>query len=91
MTARFFRLCYSVYKCTAILHVTMERAHRESSMLKLDYDAKRVAIIYGITHVLLGWFYGTCVVRMVVMVCVVRTVVMVHVCTNATYWILNKG
>ena len=37
---------YRVYKCTVILHVTMERAHRESSMSKLDYDAKRVANIY---------------------------------------------
>ena len=36
----------SVYKCTVILHVPMGRAHRESSMSKLDYDAKRVANIY---------------------------------------------
>ena len=33
---------YRVYKCTVILHVPMVRAHRESSMSKLDYDAKRV-------------------------------------------------
>ena len=37
---------YRLYKCTVILHVPMVRAHRESSMSKLDYDAKRVAIIY---------------------------------------------
>ena len=37
---------YRVYKCTVILHVPMERAHRESSMSKLDYDAKWVANIY---------------------------------------------
>ena len=37
---------YRVYKCTVILHVPMGRAHRESSMSKLDYDAKRVANIY---------------------------------------------
>ena len=35
-----------VYKCTAILHVPMGRAHRESSMSKLDYDVKRVEKIY---------------------------------------------
>ena len=34
------RLSYRVYKCTAILHVPMERAHRESSIYKLDYDIK---------------------------------------------------
>ena len=37
---------YRAYKCIVILHVPMGRAHRESSMSKLDYDAKRVAIIY---------------------------------------------
>ena len=46
---------HSVYKCTVILHVPMARAHRESSMSNLDWDAKRVANIYGITDVLLGW------------------------------------
>ena len=39
-------LHYRVYKCTVILHVPMGGAHRESSMSKLDYDAKRVANIY---------------------------------------------
>ena len=37
---------YRVYKCIAILHVPMARAHRESSMSKLHYDAKRIANIY---------------------------------------------
>ena len=37
---------HRVYKCTVILHVPMGRAHRESRMSKLDYDAKRVANIY---------------------------------------------
>ena len=37
---------YRIYKCTAIFYVHMERAHRESSMSKLDYDAKRVANIH---------------------------------------------
>ena len=37
---------YRVYKCTVILHVPMARAHRESRMSKLDYDAKRMANIY---------------------------------------------
>ena len=41
---------YNVYKCTAIMHVPMGRAHRESSMSKLDYDAKRVANIYITLH-----------------------------------------
>ena len=42
----FKTVYYRVYKCTVILHVPMGRAHRESSMSKLDYDAKRVAVIY---------------------------------------------
>ena len=37
---------YRVYTCTVILHVPMGRAHRKSSMSKLDYDAERVANIY---------------------------------------------
>ena len=37
---------YRVYKCTAILHTPMGRTHGESSMSKLDNDAKRVANIY---------------------------------------------
>ena len=37
---------YRVYKCTVILHIPMGRAHRESSMSKRDYDAKRVANIH---------------------------------------------
>ena len=37
---------HRVYKCTVILHVPMGRARMESSMSKLDYDAKRVANIY---------------------------------------------
>ena len=40
---------YRVYKCTVILHVPMGRAHRESSMSRLDYDAKRVAKILSIS------------------------------------------
>ena len=36
---------YRVYKCTEILHIPMGRTHRESSMSKLDNDAKRVANI----------------------------------------------
>ena len=35
-----------VYKCTAILHVPMGKAHRKNSTSKLDNDAKRVATIY---------------------------------------------
>ena len=37
---------YRVYKCIAILHTPMGRTHGESSMSKLDNDAKRVANIY---------------------------------------------
>ena len=37
---------YRVYKCTAILHTPMGRTRGESSMSKLDNDAKRVANIY---------------------------------------------
>ena len=47
---------YRVYKCTAILHVPMGRAHRESSMSKLDYDATRVANIYIYIYIYI-WNY----------------------------------
>ena len=39
---------YRVYKCTAVLHVPIGRAHRENSTTKLDNDAKRVANISNV-------------------------------------------
>ena len=54
MPCIFKTVHYRVYKCTAILHVPMGRAHRESSMSKLDYDAKRLAMQMDYPHGIVG-------------------------------------